>query len=404
MTVHAAVAATAWAAATDSASRRPLRLQVAGHAGQFHAAAPGTLHKHTNRVEARFYRDAQTGAACAAGLPAFLPAFRGIVVASDAVDGEAVGAPDGVVPRLDAPIGLAAGSAAGDASDDDAAQGPATIALADVLTAFLQPHVLDIKLGTVLWDRWATPAKRDRMQQQAAATTSAAVGLRICGMALSARLPLPSKGPAATKDGAVDAVDAVDAVVDDLLAQARLDPAAAAQLRPSLAQGVTLTRLPETPFSPSPCPPSLQVQWDKTLGRTLPAAALPAALEIFLAAATPAQRRALAARVSALQATLHQLPHLVCIGCSLLMIYDTAPEGPPCTLGDDHDHDHDHGDGGGGSGHAGSTPSLANAWLIDFAHSEVAGAPAYPADAAAAIRDGVHAGLAQLAAWILASS
>lgn len=46
---------------------------------------------------------------------------------------------------------------------------------------FQKPNLLDIKLGTVLYDEDATPEKRARMEKAAAETTSSETGIRITG-------------------------------------------------------------------------------------------------------------------------------------------------------------------------------------------------------------------------------
>lgn len=57
-----------------------------------------------------------------------------------------------------------------------------SIVLENVAAGFRQPNILDIKLGSVLWDEDAPPAKRARLDKVAAETTSKALGLRIAGM------------------------------------------------------------------------------------------------------------------------------------------------------------------------------------------------------------------------------
>jgi hypothetical protein len=45
----------------------------------------------------------------------------------------------------------------------------------------VQPNVIDIKLGTVLFDEDASPEKRARMERAARDTTIGATGLRLTG-------------------------------------------------------------------------------------------------------------------------------------------------------------------------------------------------------------------------------
>ena len=46
---------------------------------------------------------------------------------------------------------------------------------------FLKPNIIDIKLGTILWDEDALPAKKERMQNAAKRTTSGETGVRLTG-------------------------------------------------------------------------------------------------------------------------------------------------------------------------------------------------------------------------------
>jgi len=43
------------------------------------------------------------------------------------------------------------------------------------------PNILDVKLGTVLYDEDAPPEKRERMEKKARDTTSGEVGIRLTG-------------------------------------------------------------------------------------------------------------------------------------------------------------------------------------------------------------------------------
>jgi len=46
---------------------------------------------------------------------------------------------------------------------------------------FLKPNILDVKLGTVLYDETASPDKVARMEKAARATTSFETGVRLTG-------------------------------------------------------------------------------------------------------------------------------------------------------------------------------------------------------------------------------
>ena len=53
--------------------------------------------------------------------------------------------------------------------------------LENVAVNFSKPNIIDIKLGTILYDEDATPEKRAHMDEVARATTSAEAGLRLTG-------------------------------------------------------------------------------------------------------------------------------------------------------------------------------------------------------------------------------
>jgi 1D-myo-inositol-tetrakisphosphate 5-kinase/inositol-polyphosphate multikinase len=55
------------------------------------------------------------------------------------------------------------------------------IVLENVAHGFRKPNILDIKLGTVLYDEDATPQKRERMENKARYTTSGEAGIRLTG-------------------------------------------------------------------------------------------------------------------------------------------------------------------------------------------------------------------------------
>lgn len=54
---------------------------------------------------------------------------------------------------------------------------------------FLKPNVLDIKLGTILHDEFASPDKKERMQRKARETTSGETGVRLTGFQVR-RIPV----------------------------------------------------------------------------------------------------------------------------------------------------------------------------------------------------------------------
>ena len=58
---------------------------------------------------------------------------------------------------------------------------------------FVKPNILDIKLGTVLYDESATPEKRNRMENTARLTTSLETGVRLTGFQVSPSFAYASK-------------------------------------------------------------------------------------------------------------------------------------------------------------------------------------------------------------------
>jgi 1D-myo-inositol-tetrakisphosphate 5-kinase/inositol-polyphosphate multikinase len=57
---------------------------------------------------------------------------------------------------------------------------------------FLKPNILDIKLGTVLYDESASPDKVKRMLETAANTTTLKTGMRLTGFQVCRPMSLDS--------------------------------------------------------------------------------------------------------------------------------------------------------------------------------------------------------------------
>lgn len=58
------------------------------------------------------------------------------------------------------------------------------ILLSNLYEDFVNPSILDIKLGSLLTDEFATPEKVERLHKVSQSTTSGSLGFRICGMKL----------------------------------------------------------------------------------------------------------------------------------------------------------------------------------------------------------------------------
>ena len=68
-----------------------------------------------------------------------------------------------------------------------------SIVLENLLFPFFKPNILDIKLGTVLYDETASPEKVARMQKTARETTSLETGIRLTGFQVSSISSLVKK-------------------------------------------------------------------------------------------------------------------------------------------------------------------------------------------------------------------
>lgn len=55
------------------------------------------------------------------------------------------------------------------------------IVLENAAKGFRKPNILDVKLGTVLYDEEAPPEKREKMEKRARHTTSGEAGIRLTG-------------------------------------------------------------------------------------------------------------------------------------------------------------------------------------------------------------------------------
>lgn len=60
-----------------------------------------------------------------------------------------------------------------------------SIVLENLSHKFSKPNVLDIKLGTILYDESASNEKRARMEKTARETTSLETGIRLTGFSVS---------------------------------------------------------------------------------------------------------------------------------------------------------------------------------------------------------------------------
>ncbi|GAA6004232.1 inositol polyphosphate kinase family protein [Rhodotorula paludigena] len=139
--------------------------QVGGHAATILASplSSSTLIKPASARELAFY--SQLGPALDDGhfVGEWTPAFYGTL-------------------RLEGKVGAEGGIDKLDTAGDEAGEvEPEMIVLENLTYRFLHPNVLDIKLGTQLFDEDASDEKKERMRKAAEATTSAETGVRLTG-------------------------------------------------------------------------------------------------------------------------------------------------------------------------------------------------------------------------------
>ncbi|KAI9779391.1 MAG: hypothetical protein M1816_003594 [Peltula sp. TS41687] len=179
---------------------------AAGHEGVLSDPSGTMVIKPCTAAEVAFYESARSShPAFAASMPTFMGTLslsahsdavaRETTVVSDIVlDAKAVSAQTDV--RIDhhgdsqtpTVIGGAAGGGGGGGGGGAAGgQGHAldtdlAIVLSNETAGFVRPNILDIKLGSQLWDESAPATKRARLDRGAAETTSSSLGFRIAGM------------------------------------------------------------------------------------------------------------------------------------------------------------------------------------------------------------------------------
>ncbi|KZV68097.1 SAICAR synthase-like protein [Peniophora sp. CONT] len=149
-----------------SGSITPLSSQVGGHLGVQSTADGSLIIKPSLPAEASFYQQLAADAKLA-DLRPFTPKFLGTLTLEERA----------AVERVE---GKGEDEAKGVSEAYKAAE-KESLVLENVSHAFARPNILDIKLGTVLYDEGATPEKRARMEETARKTTSAETGVRLTG-------------------------------------------------------------------------------------------------------------------------------------------------------------------------------------------------------------------------------
>ncbi|BGO92152.1 hypothetical protein NBRC10512_000883 [Rhodotorula toruloides] len=139
--------------------------QVGGHAATILASPidASTLIKPASARELAFYTQVAPTLADGTLLGEWTPAFYGTLKLEGKVG------QSGAVEKLDT------------AGDEEGEVEPAMLVLENLTYRFVRPNVLDIKLGTQLFDEDASEEKKARMTKAAAASTSGETGIRLTG-------------------------------------------------------------------------------------------------------------------------------------------------------------------------------------------------------------------------------
>ena len=167
----------------------PLSQQVGGHAGVHVTEDESLLLKPALPREISFYQLARDIADPATGLHAlkpWIPKFFGLLnfegKLADPVADLELGTAPAIIPAADA-------EAPSMSSDPRNATTPQThaqmLVLQNLLYGYRKPCVLDVKLGTVLYDEDTPEEKKARMIKKAAESTSLQTGIRLTGFQVS---------------------------------------------------------------------------------------------------------------------------------------------------------------------------------------------------------------------------
>lgn len=168
----------------------PLSQQVGGHAGVQVTEDESLLLKPALPREIAFYQcvrditDASTGLHL---LKAWIPKFFGLLTLEGKLADPSAGIEAGMVPVITPAPGLEGASMFGKL-DNTNGTAPSnvnfsaqTLVLQNLLCGYRKPCVLDVKLGTILYDEDASQEKKARMIQKAAESTTLQTGMRLTG-------------------------------------------------------------------------------------------------------------------------------------------------------------------------------------------------------------------------------
>ncbi|KAI0004966.1 SAICAR synthase-like protein [Russula compacta] len=141
---------------------QPLAYQVGGHGGIQVTGDGALIVKPALPLELQFYQNDLPSPALAS-LRRWVPTYLGMLRLEGQNTSEGLASVEGVPEseKDEYPLIL--------------------VVLENVAHGFRKPNILDIKLGTVLYDEDTPPRKRERMQEAARRTTSGQVGIRLTG-------------------------------------------------------------------------------------------------------------------------------------------------------------------------------------------------------------------------------
>ncbi|RPD68539.1 SAICAR synthase-like protein [Lentinus tigrinus ALCF2SS1-7] len=142
----------------------PLASQVGGHPGVMTSEDGSLLIKPALAAEVAFYQSVTTDPGFAPLRP-FVPKFYGTLRLEGKLDESQPQADGGPIKVVQA----------------SAEQEKESLVLENLSHTFLKPNILDVKLGTVLYDDGASEEKRARMEKTARETTSLETGVRLTG-------------------------------------------------------------------------------------------------------------------------------------------------------------------------------------------------------------------------------
>lgn len=153
----------------SSAELQPFAYQVGGHKKMQVIGEGALIVKPTLPLELQFYQGIQSNPALSSLRP-WVPTYLGTLRLEGQNTAEGIASVEGI-PETEKEM----------------------IVLENVTGGFRKPNILDVKLGTVLYDEETPPEKRKRAEKKARYTTTGDVGIRLTGFQVfgnKARQPL----------------------------------------------------------------------------------------------------------------------------------------------------------------------------------------------------------------------